>query len=49
MTRKKTEMIRKVYDAQKMKPGKNDWALIVEKDLKHINFEENIEKFDKKV
>ena len=47
MSQKKSEMIRKVYEAQNRNPAKNGWSLIVENDLKDIDFEENIENFSK--
>ena len=43
LSRDKGELISKVYYAQKRKPGKNDWAVTVENDIKEIdlNLSEN--------
>ena len=37
LTRKDTELIKKVYIAQKRKPVKDDWFLTIKKDMDDIN------------
>ena len=50
LKRPENEVIKKFYDAQKLKPSKNDWVVSVENDKKELEIElkdEEIKKFSK--